>query len=497
LLRLLLSQGRAIGRSLLLILRGSLLLGIVTAVCYRVHLSSTSTAWLFLITVVLQSLDSGFLEAAVISILAATSLDYFFIEPLLSLNVDNPLDAISLTSLLLVSLVITRLQSKSRAEARDSKIQRDIMEALYKVGQELLALAPAAAAGPALLEPFLATFELSAVCLFDANTLECETAGHSRADLIAKTREGFASGRDAVYSDSQIVVRCLRARNSVTGAIGFEGLAHPELTAPALAALAAAALERARAFQAATATAAHAQAEILRSAILDGLAHEFKTPLATILTAAGGLRATETMQPQHTELAEIIEEEASRLGDLTSRLLRLARLDREEVRPRLESFDAAELVEMSTRRYSRIWPDRRIVFRKLSEASEVRVDPDLIGLAISQLLENACRYSSPDSNVLIEHTAREGMAAITVWSDGPPIAEGERENIFERFYRGAGASRVPQGSGLGLYVARKIALAHGGNLALVDDAAKATGGVSLRLTLPISATEGTSVVWEF
>ena len=310
-----------IRRSALLLLRGALLIAAVTAASYWLHFNSASAALLYLVAVVLQSLDCGFLEAAVTSLLATASLDYYFIEPRFTFNVQDPLDVVTLAGLLIVSLVITKIQARSRAKADESRFQRNSMESLYKVGQELLALAPAAVAGPALLEPFVTVFELSAICVFDAATLECHVSGSSRGDLTAKTRHAFVSSQDAVYPDLQIVVRCLRARNAIFGAIGFEGLRDPELTAPALAALAAAALERARAFRSATAAAANAQAEMLRSAILDALAHEFKTPLATILTAAGGLRAAGTMQPQQAELAEMIEVEASRLGDLTSRLL--------------------------------------------------------------------------------------------------------------------------------------------------------------------------------
>jgi len=489
------SQSR-IRRSVLLLCRGALLTGAVTVAGYGLHLNSASAALLYLIAVVLQSLDCGFLESAITSLLATSALDYFFIEPRFTFNVQDPLDAVTLSGLLIVSLVVTRIQARSRAQAGEARQQRNSMEALYRVGQELLALAPAAVAGPALLEPFVSIFELSAVCLLDAATLDCHESGHSRGDLAAKTRDAFVSSQDAVYPDLQIVVRCLRARNNILGVIGFEGLRNPELTAPALAALAAAALERARAFRSATAAAAHAQAEMLRSAILDALAHEFKTPLATILTAAGGLRAAGSMQPQQSELAEMIEVEASRLGDLTSRLLRLARLDREEVKPRLEKIDAAELAEMSAKRYSKIWPDRRIFFRRQEGLSEVRVDPELIGLALSQLLENACRYSEPDALVLIEFAEEEQMAAITVWNEGPPIPASDRDRIFDRFYRGTAARTVVPGSGLGLFVARKIALAHGGKLSLVGSGANGKSGVGFRLTVPIAANEDSHGSWE-
>jgi two-component system sensor histidine kinase KdpD len=478
------------------VFRGALLIGAITAIAYQLRLNSASAALLYLVAVVLQSLDCGFLEAAIVSVLATAALDYYLIEPRFTFNVTDPLDAVTLAGLLVVSLVVTRIQVRSRAQAKESRLQRNNMEALYKVGQELLALAPAAVAGPALLDPFVSVFELSAVCLFDAATLECHISGRSRGDLVAKTRNAFLLGEDAVYPEVGIVVRCLRAGNAVSGAIGFEGLRDPELTAPALAALAAAALQRARAFRSAAAAAANAQAEMLRSAILDGLAHEFKTPLATILTAAGGLRATGSMQPEQAELAEMIEVEASRLGDLTSRLLRLARLDREEVKPRLERIDAAELAELSAKRYAKIWPNRRIQFRTQGGNSAVRVDPELIGLALSQLLENACRYSEADSLVLIEFAEEDHMAAVTVWNYGPPIPANERDRIFERFYRGDAARTAVPGSGLGLFVARKIVLAHGGNLSLVDPGANGKSRVGFQLTVPISIHEGSHGFFE-
>jgi two-component system sensor histidine kinase KdpD len=473
-------------RSPVRLARGVALVAAVTAICFAVQLNSASTALLYLIAVVLQSLDCSFREAAAISVFAALNLDYFFTPPRFSFAVEGPLDVVTLVCLLVVSLVITRIQSRSRAEATQAKLQRSNMERLYKVTQALLTLAPPIGAGRTLLDPFLRVCDLAAVCLLDADTLECHQAGASVGGLEAKTRDGFISGRDAAYPELGIVVQCLRARDKLCGAIGFVGLRDPEVMAPALATLAAAALERGRSFRSATTAAAHAEAETFRSAILDALAHEFRTPLTTILTAAGGLRDGSSAMPEQAELTEIIESEASRLGDLTSRLLRLARVDREELKPRLQSTDAVELVERALRRYAKLWPDRKVSIQQSGEVREALVDPELIGLAVSQLVENACRYSLPDGRVTIEFDTFDSTVAITIWNDGPPVAEEERERIFDRFYRGTVVRRTAPGSGLGLYIARKIALAHGGDLAMVDNSANR---VAFRLTVPLAKGE--------
>jgi len=477
---------RAWRSSALRLLRGILVVGIVTALCYWAHLRDATTALLYLVAVVLQSLNGTFGEAAAISVLATACLDYFFTEPLFSFAVSGPLEAITLICLLGVSLVVTRIQAKSRAEANESARQRSNMESLYRVSRDLMGLSPPALSGPALLSAFLSAFDVLAVCLFDGATLECYCAGASRGDLESKTRQGFISGQAAAYPESEVMVQPLRAQNLLCGALGFEGLRDADAAAPALAALATAALDRVRAFRAATTAAAHVEAETLRTAILDALAHEFKTPLATILTAAGGLRIGGSTMPERAELAELIENEAARLGDLTTRLLRMARVDREELKPRLQATNPAELAGRSVSRYSKLWPEARISIREDGDVGDVHVDPELMGLAISQLVENACRYSHPDSGVVIELDGNARMAAITIWNDGPPIAENERVRIFERFYRGREARMTAAGSGLGLYVARKIARAHGGDLVLVDDS---PGKVGFRLSVPFSTGE--------
>src|SRR5208282_6802738 len=114
--------------------------------------------------------------------------------------------------------------------------------------------------------------------------------------------------------------------------------------------------------------------------------------------------------------------------------------------------------------------------------AEVMADPELLRLALSQLLDNAVKYSLPDSEIKVEIEARGEMIYVRVSNSGSSIAAAEQQRIFERFYRGAEARRFTSGSGLGLYVARKIALAHGGMLDL--DIERLNEGVTFYLALP-------------
>jgi two-component system sensor histidine kinase KdpD len=390
-------------------------------------------------------------------------------------------------------LVITRLTTKVRREMQVSERHRSEMKLLYELSQRLFALDPREAMLPRSVALFRTVFGLRAACLYDGMNADLHSDGHSQTGLADRTRAVYISRQDSDDAVAGVFIRTLRISGNTMGVIGFEGLRDAELTAGPLAELAAATLERARVFRDASHADAAAQAEVFRGAILDALAHEFKTPLATIVTAAGGLRETAGLRPEQLELAEMAETEASRLSLLTSRLLRIARLDREEVKPQLELTDLAELVAHLADQYQEHWTDRKLSLSKDVPAAEVLADAELLRLAVRQLLDNACKYSPSGAVVKIGITAQQEVVTLRVWNSGNPLPVKERTRIFERFYRGTEARQVAPGSGLGLYVARKIIQAHGGSLDLESEDTPNSEGVSFRMTMPIAKSDSDPV----
>jgi two-component system sensor histidine kinase KdpD len=471
---------------------GAIAVALMTGVCNRLHWGFTVASFLFLLIVLFQSLAGDFFSSITISLAAVGCLDYFFVDPLYSFSIAKRMDAIALLAFLSTALVVTRLVLRVEAKAESASRQREQLDRLYRLSQRLLALKPTPAVGTEFLEPFQGMFGSTAVCLFEADTAELHSIGHSQGGLPEKTREAYLSDSDRDDSPLGISVRRLRVAGRTTGAIGFEGLERSESTSGPLAALAAMLLERTRALRDASKAAAEAQTEVYRSAVLDALAHEFKTPLATILAAAGGIQEAGPLMPEQRQMAEMVEAEAARLGGLASRLLRLARLDREEVRPRMELVDVESVVAQLVQQYERRSPDRRICFTPAG-ALELLADPELLRLAVSQLLENACKYSQPGSAVTVEVERHTQDLAIRVSNNGSSIAPADQRRIFERFYRGTDAIHLTPGSGLGLYVARKIAAAHGGRLDL-ESQAGTEGEVTFRLTIPDLKAETDYVV---
>jgi len=459
----------------------------VTLICYSLRVQFPTVGFIYLLFVVLQSLIGDFVSSTILSVICFLSLNYFFVPPIFSFRVSDSSDTVALVAFLITGLVITRLTSQARAAATSERLQSEETTRLYELARQLLALEPEAALGADLLRQFKTTFHLRATCFFDGDTAESLSEGTSLDHIEEKTRTAYIARREFQDRNTGVAVRLLRSGESTFGAIGFEGLRNCELTAEPLAALAVVMIERAGAFRRASYAAATTETEAFRGAVLDALAHEFKTPLATILTAADGLRAVGTLQPAQLELAEVVESEASRLGQLTSRLLRLARLDREEVKPQMEPVVIADVVKSIMNQHWSRWPDRRLLLLANHDRLTVMGDRELLWLGVGQLLDNAYKYSQAGSEIRVSVEVVGAMVAVRVWNSGAAIPAKEQARIFERFYRGVGARQLTPGSGLGLYIARKIALAHGGALELDDNTSD--GGTAFRFTIPGSRME--------
>jgi two-component system sensor histidine kinase KdpD len=460
----------------------SLVIALLSVAAYKFHFNSATVVLLYLLVIVLQSLAGGLFPSVIVAVVAAASLDFFFLPPLLSLRISDPFNLLALFVFLTIALIVTWLVSRVRVEAQRAQHHAMEVEQLYDVAKRLLLLSPDEVGGIPALGVFRDVLGCAAVCLFDASTAELGMDGTSQFDLPKRTRLAYVADRDADDATCGVYVRCLRIGSAMTGAIGFEGLPYPAKISPAFPVLAAAALERAHTFRRASHETAAAQAESFRTAILDALAHEFKTPLATILAVIGGIRESPRLQPEQEEMAEMIEVEVSRLSRLTTRLLRTARLDREELKPRLKPLDIVPFVDRVVHRYLTQSPERRISVTS-DCVSEVAADRQLLDLALTQLLDNAVKYSLPETEIAVNVQVEGGFTTIRVRNEGTSIAVEEQDRIFERFYRGARVRGLVSGTGLGLYVARKIAAAHGGGLDLVNDGP--CKDVVFRLRLPM------------
>ncbi len=242
------------------------------------------------------------------------------------------------------------------------------------------------------------------------------------------------------------------------------------------------AIERAMLAEEAQRAQVEVEAERLRSAFLSSVSHDLKTPLASITGAASSLLEGEQyIDPKsRRELIEGIHEEADRLNRVVSNVLDMSRLEsgpitlRRDWHPLEEVVDAA-IAGVHSRR------EKRVITRDLSPALPlVSIDGVLIGQVLANLLDNAIKYTPPDSSIRVSARPEEGGVLVEVADSGPGLPPGSEQRLFEKFYQ-AGPGGRRGGVGLGLAICRAIVDAHGGHIWAEN---RPEGGAVFRFTLP-------------
>jgi len=243
------------------------------------------------------------------------------------------------------------------------------------------------------------------------------------------------------------------------------------------------AIARARLAVAKAEAEARAKTEDLRNALLSSISHDLRTPLAAVLASASSLQEFGDQFDAKTraDLTATIQEEAERLNNFVSNLLNMTRLEAGALAAQSAAFDLAEVVERTRKRFERL-RGRRSIDCALGEGAKAAVgDPVLFEVALANVLENAVRYSPDGGTITVASVWRDGQVVVEVADDGPGVPKSELPKLFDKFYRGTGAKRMP-GTGLGLSIVRGVMQGMGGEAgaALRSD----EGGLVVSLSLP-------------
>lgn len=249
---------------------------------------------------------------------------------------------------------------------------------------------------------------------------------------------------------------------------------------------AAVAINTAFLFEEAASIEAAKEADKLRTQLLGTVSHELRTPIAAIQGFASSLRASDGIDvPKEVAddwIAEI-EENAERLKRLVADLLDLSRLEAGALRMNLEWQDMADVVEDMHPNLARLAGTRNVSIQCSMNLPLIKCDSERIGQVLNNLVENAAKFSPPDSNIVVGAERYGNGIRIGVLDEGQGIPAEQQDKIFERFYQVEGASFRPQkGTGLGLAICRNIVEAHGGNIWVES---RPEQGSIFYLTLPV------------
>ncbi|HET8547020.1 MAG TPA: ATP-binding protein [Bryobacteraceae bacterium] len=465
------------------LLSSILAVAVVTGVAARVaHVNATTVGFAYLLVVLVIASTWGFLEAAAASVAATLGFNYFFLPPVGTFTIADPQNWIALFSFLATALIVSRLSTVARQRARDAVERQQDIERLYSFSRAIL-LADAGQAVPRQIVNSLAeVFRLSAATLYERRTGESWHGGPADFDgLQSQLREAALLGTSFFDPEHRRVITAVRLGADPIASLGLEGPVLPDSVLQGIANLVAIGLERARAQEVANEAEAARQSEKLRTALIDAVAHEFKTPLTSIKAATTALLAApESPAGSRNELLKIADQEADRLRVLMDDAIEMSRLDTGKVRVEPEAADVCAVVRGVLAAMATGIDDRPIEV-SCPALPPARIDRRLFGLAVRQLLDNAFRYSPAGTPVRVSVVREAGTIAVAITDQGAGIPAEEQARIFDRFYRGRAAQSI-HGSGLGLSIAKRVAQAHGGDVVVASRPGETT--FTLRIPLP-------------
>jgi two-component system sensor histidine kinase KdpD len=469
-------NGVRMGRALL----GCALSLLLSLLAFRLHfnLSSATSAHLFVVVTI--ALRWGFFEASMASVMSVACLDYFFTDPLFAFYISDSHDWVALITFEAAALLVSRLSDRVGLFAREAERQQARVQMLYEISQQFLLLDPTQEAGKDLTILLQRTMGARGVALWNSYNMRLSRSGDCEVD-DEDVRAVFRAELSSDDLSRGISRRTLRIGTKAIGALVICTHTLDAKSVDAIAALSAIAIERARSFTTESRAEAARLSEQLRSAILDGLAHAFKSPLTTIRASSSGLLEMGTLSGTEQRLVTLIDKQAAQLTDLSNHLLSTAKLDSGNLKLHREPIDLGELLE--TLAQSAAHDSDGAPASKASAPSKVFVAADrrLLSMALSQLLDNAYKYGSPCSSPRLSYEEGDDETVIMVTNEGSFIPADERDKVFRRFYRCASSAKTVAGSGIGLSVVRRIAEAHQGRAWVDSDPAT---GTTFAIALP-------------
>jgi two-component system sensor histidine kinase KdpD len=316
-------------------------------------------------------------------------------------------------------------------------------------------------------------FAVEAVAIFDADLHRVYQAGKWLSDLENVVQNIYLF--ESVNQDPEhgLTRQVLRIGNLPIGALLLRGEISA-FTSHAIANLVAITFDRYHSHANVSRTESARQAEQLRTAVLDSLAHAYKTPLTAIRAASTGLSEMGCLAPAQFELVALIDEQAGALTELTTRLLKTAQLETQDLTLRPERVAVAPLIDDVVASFRDRLDNISVKIAVSREDLIIRCDRDLLVALLTQYVDNAGKYSTPGSTVTVQATEHPGEIIFSVHNLGPVIPSADHERIFDRYFRSADSAGNTPGTGIGLSVAKRAAQAHGGNVWLTSDCERGT-----------------------
>jgi two-component system sensor histidine kinase KdpD len=455
----------------------------------------------YLVAVVATAIVSGTTGAVATAVASFLLYNFLFTEPRFTLSMHEPGVWLSVVLLLFVGIVVGQLTAMQRSRAVVARRREHEAQALFAVSRSLAGRTSVEAVLPEIADQLGAETGMEHLRITVG-----ATDAQRRADVIQRAglynelqrvtgdappkwvRVHQPTARSRRPSDTDVYVVKVDAATDTLGSIWGErsrdaGPPSPDETRLLVAAADQLGQAIAHDLMAANAKAAEVarESDALKSALLQSVSHDLRTPLATIRAAAGTLN-TPSNERDRRESVAAIEREVEYLNRLVTNLLDLSRIEAGVLRAARELFELDDAVNSAIERMAPRLGGRRV--DNAAGADLVRADPVFLDAAMTNLIENAVRHAPSGTPIRIAtDRPAEGVVRLTVEDAGPGVPDDALPRLFDKFYRVPARRSARHGTGIGLAVVRGLVEAMGGQ---VHARQSSLGGLAIDIDLPLA-----------
>jgi two-component system sensor histidine kinase KdpD len=463
---------------------GALFIAVATLAAWGLDVAfdRVDLGMIFLAAVLAAGVLHGLRPALAAATVAFLVYNYLFLEPRYSLAVGAPTDFITLVVFWAVALASGGLAGRVREQALGSQRRAAAVTTLLAASRTFSAASGRDAVAKALVEQVSAAAGARAVVLLPEGAEIAVAHGSPElaaldAAQMAAARWSWEKGEAAGFGTGTLPqarwtfwpLDGVRARTGVAGLAAGGAALGPDQERLVLALLeqGAVALERSQLAAEAVETETLRRADRFRSALMNSVSHDLRTPLSTVLGASTTLidYGDKLAKPVREDLVVSIREEAERLNRYVANLLDMTRIEGGALRLRTDWLDVRDVLNAAADRVSRRLDGRPMTRDFPRELSLVQADASLLEQVVVNVLENAIAYSPPDARIEMAAYEDRGNVVISIEDEGRGIPTSELERVFDKFRRMEEPSDRTQGAGLGLSIAKGFIDALGGRIA--------------------------------
>jgi two-component system sensor histidine kinase KdpD len=457
----------------------------------------------FLTAIVAVAVRFGLWPSLLASIAASLGYNFFFMPPLYTLTIADPTNVGAFVFFTIMAMLVSNLAARVRTQATVAVARARTTESLYSFSRKLARVGTLDDVLWAAAYQIALMLKVRVMLLLpEAGTIAVK-AGYPPEDILdeadlAAAKWALESDRPAgrgsdTLSGAKRLFLPMRTGRGAIGVVGIDSDKRGPLFSPderrlldALIDQAALAIERVHLVEDMDRVKLTFETERLRSALLTSISHDLKTPLASVLGAAGTLRelGSKLTDNERTELLATIIDEAERLNGFIANLLDMTKLESGAIAPISAPQDLRELVGTALRRASKLLAGHRVDLTLSDDLPLIELDPVLFEQVLFNLLDNAGKYTPAGSGIRIQSWRDGESVYLQILDEGEGIAPEDIEHVFDKFYRARKGDRVRAGTGLGLAISRGFVEAMKGTIVAANRTDRRGAAFTIRLPVP-------------